>query len=136
MALTIAVALLASVCFAVASVLQHHGARDEHHGARDARRRSPLHVGLLVELAGKPAWLAGVLAQVAGVALHLLAVNLGPLSVVQPVLTVGLVIALGLQRLAARPVSQPAMLSAGLVVLGLAVFLAVDGGVRRAARDR
>jgi hypothetical protein len=76
MALTIAVALLASVCFAVASVLQHHG-------ARDARRRSPLHVGLLVELAGKPAWLAGVLAQVAGVALHLLAVNLGPLSVVQ-----------------------------------------------------
>ena len=82
MALTIAVALLASVCFAVASVLQHHG-------ARDARRRSPLHVGLLVELAGKPAWLAGVLAQVAGVALHLLAVNLGPLSVVQPVLTVG-----------------------------------------------
>jgi hypothetical protein len=69
MALTIAVALLASVCFAVASVLQHHG-------ARGARRRFPLHVGLLVELAGKPGWLAGVLAQAAGVALHLLAVTL------------------------------------------------------------
>lgn len=116
MPLTVAVALLASVCFAVASVLQHAG-------ALRARRRSPLHPGLLVELASQPGWLVGVLAQAAGVTLHLLAVNVGPLSVVQPVLTVGLVIALGLQRLAGRRVGRPAMLSAGLVVLGLAVFL-------------
>lgn len=118
MAPTVTVALLAAVCFAVASVLQHDG-------ALRARQRSPLHPGLLVELAGKRGWLVGVAAQATGVALHLLAVNLGPLSVVQPVLTVGLVVALGLQRLAGRRVSRPAMLSAGLVVLGLSVFLAV-----------
>jgi hypothetical protein len=121
MTLTITVALLAAVCFGVASVLQHVG-------ALRARRRSPLHPGLMVELARKRIWLLGVVAQAAGVVLHLLAVNLGPLSVVQPVLTVGLVVALVLQRLAGRPVSRPAMLSAGLVVFGLAVFLAVTPG--------
>jgi hypothetical protein len=121
MTLTITVALLAAVCFGVASVLQHVG-------ALRARRRSPLHPGLMVELARKRIWLLGVGAQVAGVALHLFAVNIGPLSVVQPVLTVGLVVALGLQRLSGRPVTPPALLSAGLVVFGLAVFLAVTPG--------
>src|SRR5882672_10162474 len=121
MTLTITVALLAAVCFGVASVLQHVG-------ALRARRRSPLHPGLMVELARKRIWLIGVGSQAAGVALHLLAVNLGPLSVVQPVLTVGLVVALVLQRVAGRPVSRQAMLSAGLVVFGLAVFLAVTPG--------
>jgi len=118
MTLTIAVALLAAVCFGVASVLQHNG-------ALRARRRSLLHPALMLELARKRGWLLGVGAQGAGVTLHLVAVNLGALSVVQPVLTVGLVVALALQRLSGRVVSPPAMLSAGLVVLGLAVFLAV-----------
>jgi len=61
-----------------------------------------------------------------GVALHLCAVNLGPLSLVQPLLAVGLVIALAVQRLYGRRVTRPAMLAAGLVVAGLAVFLCVQ----------
>ncbi|WP_051581516.1 DMT family transporter [Pseudonocardia acaciae] len=118
MTLTVIVSLLAATCFGVASVLQHHG-------ALRARRRAPLHPGLMVELVGKPSWLAGVVAQATGVTLHLVAVNLGRLSVVQPLLTIGLVVALVLQRMAGRRVSQPAMLAAGLVVVGLALFLAV-----------
>ncbi|HEY0572834.1 MAG TPA: DMT family transporter [Pseudonocardia sp.] len=118
MTLTITIALLAAVCFGVASVLQHDG-------ALRARQRTPLHPGLMVELARKRGWLIGVVAQAAGVTLHLVAVNMGALSVVQPVLTIGLVVALGLQRLSGRQVSRPAMLAAGQVVLGLAVFLAV-----------
>jgi hypothetical protein len=118
MTMTIIVSLLAAVCFGVASVLQHNG-------ALRARRRGPLHPGLMVELAGKPGWLAGVGAQATGVTLHLVAVNLGPLSVVQPLLTVGLVVALLLQRLAGRRVSANALLAAGLVVFGLAMFLSV-----------
>ena len=118
MALTVAVSLLAAVCFGVASVLQHRG-------ALRARTRTPLHPGLLVELAGKPGWLAGVATQTAGVTLHLLAVNLGPLSVVQPILTVGLVVALLLQRLSGRRVSRSSLLASGLVVVGLAAFLVV-----------
>jgi drug/metabolite transporter (DMT)-like permease len=118
MGLTVVVSLLAAVCFGVASVLKHRG-------ALRARPRTPLHPGLLVELAGKAGWLAGVAAQAAGVTLHLVAVNLGPLSVVQPILTVGLVVALLLQRLSGRRVSRSSLLAAGLVVIGLAVFLAV-----------
>jgi hypothetical protein len=122
MTATVLVALLAAVCFALASVLQHRG-------AVHARRRAPLHPGLMAELAAKPGWLAGALVQAAGVTLHLFAVNLGPLSVVQPVLTLGLVIALVLQRLAGRPVGRAALLSAGLVVLGLTLFLIAQPGL-------
>jgi hypothetical protein len=118
MTITVIAALLAAVCFAVASVLQHSG-------ALRARRRSPLHPGLLAELACKPGWLAGVAVQATGVTLHLVALNLGPLSVVQPVLTTGLVVALLLQRLAGRRIGGSALLAAGLVVLGLAMFLVV-----------
>ncbi|HEY1967566.1 MAG TPA: DMT family transporter [Pseudonocardia sp.] len=117
MTLTVTIALLAAGCFAVASVLQHRG-------ALRARRRTPLHPGLLAELARKRGWLIGVAAQATGVTLHLVAVNLGPLSVVQPVLTIGLVLALLLQRVLGRRVGAQAWLSAGLVVLGLSVFLA------------
>jgi drug/metabolite transporter (DMT)-like permease len=119
MAPTVFLALLAAMCFAVASVLQHDG-------ARQARRRAMLHPGLLAELAGKRVWLAGVAVQGCGVMLHLVAVNLGPLSVVQPVLTIGLVFALLLQRVRGRPIGRPALLAAGLVVLGLALFLVVS----------
>jgi hypothetical protein len=118
MTIIVIIAVLAAVCFAVASVLQHNG-------ALRARRRSPLHPGLLAELACKPGWLAGVAAQATGVTLHLIAVNLGPLSVVQPVLTTGLVVALLLQRLAGRRIGRSALLAACLVVLGLAMFLVV-----------
>ena len=118
MALTVTIASLAAICFAVASVLQHDG-------ALRARQRRLLHPGLMVDLARRRGWLLGILVQAAGVTLHLFAVNLGALSVVQPVLTVGLVVALVLQRLSGRKVSRPAMLAAGQVVLGLAVFIAV-----------
>jgi len=73
MTLTITVALLAAVCFGwrpCCSTTARCG----------PARRSPLHPGLMVELARKRIWLIGVGSQVAGVALHLLAVNLGPLS--------------------------------------------------------
>ena len=112
------VTLCASVCFATASVLQHSGAMEVHY-------RPPLHPGLLTSLVRSRAWLAGVAAQAVGVSLHLVAVNLGPLSVVQPMLTVGLVIALVLQRLRGRRVGPAAWFAAGLVVLGLCAFLAV-----------
>ncbi|MGH3794822.1 MAG: DMT family transporter [Pseudonocardiaceae bacterium] len=110
--------LLAAVCFGVSSVLQHHG-------ANRVRRRFPLHPGLLVDLARQPLWLVGIVADIAGVSLHLVAVNVGELSVVQPLLTVGLVVALPLQAFLGRPPSRRSLLAAVLIVLGLAVFLAV-----------
>ncbi|MGH3602019.1 MAG: hypothetical protein ACRDQH_17370, partial [Pseudonocardiaceae bacterium] len=119
MTLAIVLSLMAAVCFGTASVLQHHG-------ANQVRRRFPLHPGLLIDVARQRWWLVGVAAEVVGVSLHIVAVNLGALSVVQPLLTVGLVVALPLQALLGLTVPRRAVLAAGLTVTGLAVFLMIQ----------
>ncbi|MGH3719722.1 MAG: DMT family transporter [Pseudonocardiaceae bacterium] len=121
--------LIAAVCFGTASVLQHQG-------ANRVRRRFPLSPGLLLDVAHQPLWLLGVVAEVVGVALHMVAVNFGPLSVVQPLLTVGLVVALPLQAVLGNPVGRRALLAATLTVAGLAVFLAVQPTVASKDPDR
>jgi hypothetical protein len=115
----IVLSLMAAVCFGTASVLQHQG-------ANQVRRRFPLNPGLLVAVARQRLWLLGILAEVTAVALHMVAVNFGALSVVQPLLTIGLVVALPMQALLGRPVPKRALLAAALTVGGLAVFLVVQ----------
>ncbi|MBA2471350.1 MAG: hypothetical protein DLM61_22920 [Pseudonocardiales bacterium] len=119
MTFAVVLSLVAAVCFGTASVLQHHG-------ANQVRRRFPLNPGLLIDVARQRLWLLGIVAEVAGVALHMVAVNFGALSVVQPLLTVGLVVALPLQAVLGHPVSRRALLAAVLTISGLAVFLAVQ----------
>lgn len=119
MTLAIVLSLTAAVCFGTASVLQHQG-------ANRVRRRFPLNPGLLVAVARQRLWLLGIAAEVTAVALHMVAVNLGALSVVQPLLTVGLVVALPMQALLGLPVRKRALLAAALTVGGLAVFLVVQ----------
>jgi hypothetical protein len=115
----IVLSLMAAVCFGTASVLQHQG-------ANRVRRRFPLNPGLLVAVARQRLWLLGIAAEVTAVALHMVAVNLGALSVVQPLLTVGLVVALPMQALLGLPVRKRALLAAALTVGGLAAFLVVQ----------
>ncbi len=119
MTLAVLLSLLAAACFGTASALQHHG-------ANRVRRRFPLHPKLLADVARQPLWLLGIVAEVAAVTLHMVAVNFGPLSVVQPLLTLCLVVALPLQAVLGRPVSRRALLAATLIVAGLAVFLVVQ----------
>lgn len=119
MTIAIVLSLMAAVCFGTASVLQHQG-------ANRVRRRFPLNPGLLVAVARQRLWLLGIAAEVTAVALHMVAVNLGALSVVQPLLTVGLVVALPMQALLGLPVRKRALLAAALTVGGLAAFLAVQ----------
>jgi hypothetical protein len=115
----IVLSLTAAVCFGTASVLQHQA-------ANRVRRRFPLNPGLLVAVARQRLWLLGIAAEVTAVALHMVAVNLGALSVVQPLLTVGLVVALPMQALLGLPVRKRALLAAALTVGGLAIFLVVQ----------
>jgi hypothetical protein len=95
----------------------------QHHGANQVRRRFPLDPGLLIDVARQRLWLLGILADVTAVVLHMVAVNLGALSVVQPLLTVGLVVTLPVQAMLGHPVRRRALLAAALTVAGLAVFL-------------
>jgi hypothetical protein len=114
--LTVVVSLLAAVLFGTAMVLQHRG-------ANRVRRRFPLHPGLLHDLARQKWWLLGSAVEAAAVILHVVAVNVGPLSVVQPLMTVGLLVALPLQALLGRPIGRGSYVAAALTVTGLAMFV-------------
>jgi hypothetical protein len=117
-------ALLSALSFAASTVVQHRAASAvEVAPGRAAPAR------LLVRLLRTPAWLAGQGAAVAGFVLHGLALRAGAVTLVQPLLASGLVLALALGALVDRrhPGRRlPTRLqwaAAGAAALGVAVFL-------------
>lgn len=122
--IAVGLALLAALSFATSTVVQHRAVTSA--AAAPGRWRAlRLVLGLLTDRA----WLAGQLAAVAGISLHALALRSGPVVLVQPVLSAGLVFSLALGALVDRrhpdrrlPV-RAEWLAAGVVVVGLTVFL-------------
>jgi drug/metabolite transporter (DMT)-like permease len=110
-------ALLASMIYAMASVLQH----------RAAVTQAPEHtlrLGLLTRLARHPLWLIGVGCDVLAYVLQFLALGHGSLVLVQPLLVCGLLFALPLGAwLAGTVMRSRDWLGAVLVVTGLSAFL-------------
>jgi hypothetical protein len=108
------VAAAAAVLFAVGAVVQHEvTAGSSSDGQPDLRR-----------LLTSPAWLGGQGATVAAVVLQVVALGLAPVSVVQPLLAGGLVVALGIRSVRDRRLpSGSDLLGAALTAGGLAVFL-------------
>ena len=84
-----------------------------------------LHPGLVADLAHQPIWLLGILASVAGFGFQAVALWKGSLSVVQPLLVLGLVFALPLSAatLSKRWLSAKEWVATVTVTGGLAVFL-------------
>lgn len=112
-------ALLSAVGFAVASVLQQRAARAEPD-------ELALRPGLLWRLFRRPMWLLGTLADLAGFGLQALAIGLGSLVVVQPVLCTGLLFALPLGAAwRGRRLGRVDWIAAAALSIGLAVFLVV-----------
>ncbi|HZN15922.1 MAG TPA: DMT family transporter [Acidimicrobiales bacterium] len=119
-------ALGAAGAYAAASVLQQRAAVAQPEALS-------MRVALLVRLARRPAWLAGVAADVGGYALQFVALGLGSLAVVQPLLVSGLLIALPLSaRMTGRRLTNAEWRGAAYVVVGLAVFLVVARPARGA----
>jgi drug/metabolite transporter (DMT)-like permease len=126
---TYALATLAAVAFAFGTVLQQRGNLDTASGENDPR--------FLVEVVQKPIWLLGLLCQIAGWILQAVALDRGPLIVVQCLTVTSLVIALPLgiwltdQRIGGRE-----WLGALMVLAGLMIFLwggAPSGGTAHPA---
>jgi len=116
-ALAVPAALAAAACYATASALQHHEARRSSAGDTVA-------VAGMLRLVRRPLWLAGTAADIAGVLLHILALGLGPVSLVQPLQVTGLLYALPLAgALTRRRPTRRDLVAALAVVLGLALFL-------------
>jgi drug/metabolite transporter (DMT)-like permease len=127
--LAIALALAASVCFAVAAVTQQRAA------VRLPSQRA-FEPAVLLRLMRRPAWLAGLAAVIVGFVLQAVALGLGRLVVIEPVLATSLLFALALAAQRDRRRLRRAEWAATLaVVAGLAVFLVVGqpaGGQRTA----
>ncbi len=125
----VAAALGSAALFATASAVQHREARAVPASV------SP---SLLITLAKRPLWLLGIVAEVAGVVLQGVALNLSSVSLVQALLVAGLPLAAVLSALLARRRLQRhevlglLLVSVGLAVLGPA--LSATAGDREPAR--
>lgn len=104
-----------ALCFAVGAVVEQEATlASTSDGMLDLR-----------QLVRRPAWLAGQAANLAGIVLQICALALAPVSIVQPLLAGGLVVALGIRSVKDRrwPVGRD-LLGAAMATGGLAVFLA------------
>lgn len=117
MALAVAVALAAAVAFGWSTALMHQSASS---APRDLTRPD----SLLMHLFRQPRWLLGEAASLAGLALHMWALSLGSLVVIQPLIATGLVFALAFRAVLDRKLPTVRTLWwAATCALGAAVFL-------------
>nr|BFD80773.1 hypothetical protein StreXyl84_01740 [Streptomyces sp. Xyl84] len=113
-------AVLASLANALASALQRKAAREES-------TTQNLRLRLVWRLLHRPVWLGGVLSLIAGFLLQAVALGSGPISEVQPLLTLDLPAALILSgfffgtRLGRREWAASAVMAAGVAGLLLAL---------------
>ncbi|HEU4658847.1 MAG TPA: DMT family transporter [Capillimicrobium sp.] len=116
----IAFALVAAALFALGSVLQQKAGLDG--GDRDRTGSA----GLLLRMARRPVWLVGIAADALGFVFQVLALAVGRLAVVQPVLVSSVVYALPLgARLTGQRVTRLDVGAALLVTAGLVGFLTI-----------
>jgi hypothetical protein len=115
-AAAVGAALGSTGCYAVSAVLQE----------REAARSAVGGLALLRALIARTAWWVAVLATGVGGGLHILALAVGPLSVVQPIGVLTLVWALPIgAALTRRVTSRPEWRAATVVVVGVGLTLSV-----------
>jgi drug/metabolite transporter (DMT)-like permease len=112
-------ALLSSLLYAAASVLQHRAA------IAQPQERS-MRIGLLARLVTKPLWLTGIAADALAFVFQFVALGHGSLILVQPLLVCGLLFALPLGAwLAGTKLAARDWAGAAALVVGLSLFLLV-----------
>lgn len=119
--LSVAVALAAAVAFGWSTALMHHSASGAPAGTRGL-------AALLLHVVQQWRWLVGMAASLAGLVLHAVALHLGSLTVVQPLVVTGLVFSfLFRAALDHHLPSRRMMRWVLLTAIGLTVFLVAAG---------
>jgi drug/metabolite transporter (DMT)-like permease len=114
----IVLALVAALLFALGTVLLQKAGMAEPAGGSTS--------GLLLRMARRPVWLAGIAADALGFVLQAVALTIGRLAVVQPLLVASVVFALPLgAKLTGQRVRRIDVIAALLVTAALVVFLTV-----------
>jgi drug/metabolite transporter (DMT)-like permease len=117
LALAIACAIGAAVSYGLSNVLQQRE-------AEQLSEEKTLKVGLLAQLARRPRWLIGMGADVAGYALEAVALGVGTLVLVEPILATSLLLSLLLgAAINRRSISRAAWIAAVVFAIGVSVFL-------------
>ena len=122
----------ATACFSVSTALKHRSAEGVPETAGyDARAATA------GRRHGTPLYLAALLADGAGLALQVLALHIGALSVVQPLMTTALVFSLvAAHRIAHTRISGRELSCAALLVVALVGFLLASGTADAATHPR
>jgi drug/metabolite transporter (DMT)-like permease len=126
------IAFLAAVLFGVSTAFQHRSAGLVSDGTRAGERLG----GFMARTFRHPLWIIGAIADIGGFALHALALRVGPLTVVQPVLVSSIVFAVVLRELLeSRWPRRSELVWAIALTIGLVLFLTIsapDGRVDQA----
>jgi hypothetical protein len=133
--LVILTSLAAALAFAVASYLKHRSAEAIPSAADTAASIMTIARGTVRD----PVWIGGLAADAVGLVLQVVALRLGALSVVQPLLVTTVVFALVLRHRLYRRVPRRDFVWAAAAVVALAAFLLLAGTIRPrtpAAPDR
>jgi hypothetical protein len=110
--------LVSALSFAASNALQHRAAGRVPESARGSRE-------VLKHLGRQPLWLLGTLISGLAVALHALAFHFGSIALVQPLMLLGVVLAVPARSALERTRPQWCEVRAvGVTAIGLAVFLA------------
>lgn len=132
MLIAVLLAVAASFCTATASLAQRQGAKSvPTTGGFDAQ--------LLLRLARRPVWVLGVVSMIGGFGFQLTALRYGPLALVQPILSLELLLVFGFLAFAGRRqvrIKVRDWAGAAAMSAGIAVFLRVaspSGGRLHAA---
>ena len=119
-AVAAAVALAAAIAFGWSTALMHHGASGADEGLSV--------LSLLRHVMVQWRWLLGMVASLLGLGLHVVALHLGSLSLVQPLVVTGLVFWLVFRDLLdRRPPSRRTLTWGAITAAGLALFLGAAG---------
>ncbi len=112
-------ALGAALVFGVSSVA-------EQRGTQRVKRREGLSPRILLDLVQQPVWLTGIAATVFGFALQVVALSLGPIALVEPILVCDLIFAVLIAAFL-RKRWDPVMLGGvAACAVGVAGFLAIS----------
>ncbi|MEA2171834.1 MAG: hypothetical protein QOF76_5134 [Solirubrobacteraceae bacterium] len=123
MAAAVAVAAAAAIAFGWSTALMHHGASTAPGGVRTA--------DLLRHVVAQWRWLVGMAASLTGLALHALALHLGSLALVQPVVVTGLIFSIVFREaLDGRLPSRRVMGWVSITGVGLVLLVSASSSAR------
>ena len=115
--LAVACSVAAAFSYALSNVLQQHE-------AEQVAQADTLKLGLLRQLAHRPRWVFGMGADVGGYVFEALALGIGTLVLVQPILSTSLLLSLFLGgAINGRHINRAGWIAAGVLAIGVAVFL-------------